>query len=156
MFPEKIKQIVTVDQAGVVFYVGESACLLGEGGERDNWPRHLVFDLLAEGWRLESRQTQEETVVSRWTEDQHRRFDECVRQAMDEASDGEARRMFVEGGSKHTVAHAPDPGNASRVVDTPGGQAKVKREDEDGQVVVWMPSHRLDLKLPADLVRPLM
>ena len=81
--------------------------------------------------------------MSTWTEDEEKRFHECVGQATAEA----AGAQLTVGGDV-SVAHAPDPGG-DRWVDTPGGQAKVK------QVVVWMPDAKLDVTLPVDLMRGL-
>ena len=50
---------------------------------------------------------------------------------------------------------APDPGSACRTVDTPGSQAKVIREEEDGQLLVWIYAYKLNVEVPVDLVRPL-
>lgn len=90
--------------------------------------------------------------MSEWTEDQKRRFDECRSEAEVEAADANARRIAVEEGSEHTYQSAPDPGSACRTVETPGGQAKVIREEEDGEFLLWMPAYKLNVKVPADLV----
>ena len=92
--------------------------------------------------------------MSEWTEDEKWLFDECLRRAVDEAPEADARGGFVEGGPEHTVKSDPDPGSTSRTVETPGGEAEVIREEEDGQLLVWMSPHKLNVKLPADLVRP--
>jgi hypothetical protein len=72
---------------------------------------------------------------------------------MDEAAEANARKAVVGGGSEHRMEGVPDPGMGYRIAETPGGEAKVVREEEDGLLLVWMFPYRLNVRVPADLVR---
>jgi hypothetical protein len=47
----------------------------------------------------------------------------------------------------------PDPGMGYSIAETPGGEAKVVCEEEDGLLLVWMFPYKLNVRVPADLVR---
>ncbi|MGO8685536.1 MAG: hypothetical protein ACLQUT_13335 [Thermoleophilia bacterium] len=94
--------------------------------------------------------------MAQWSNDQKRRFADCLRRAAEEAAGATARTAVGAGDCEPAKASAVDPGSASGMVETPGGQAKVIREEEDGELLIWMCAEKLNVKVPADLLRSQM
>ena len=112
--------------------------------------------------------------MSEWTEEQIARFNERLQKADDEAASeplidwGRApaldvgRRHVVDWGRRppagadpwRTVRRRIDPEpKLSTTVETPCGRARKIREEDDGEILVWVSSHQRNVKVPADLVR---
>lgn len=94
--------------------------------------------------------------MAQWSNDQKRRFADCLRRAAEAVAGGAAHAPVGTGECEPAKASAVDPGSASGLVETPGGQAKVIREEEDGELLIWMCAEKLNVKVPADLLRSQM
>ncbi len=111
--------------------------------------------------------------MSEWTEEQISRFDERLQKADDKAASepsvdwGRApvldvgRRHVVDWGRRHADnepwrpnrrRNDPEPKQGA-LVETPFGPARKIREEDDGEILVWVSSHRRNVKVPVDLVR---
>ena len=111
--------------------------------------------------------------MSEWTEEQVARFKERLQKADDEAANetlidwGRApaldigRRHVVDWGRRPPAGTEPWQTNRRRIdpepklsttVETPCGQARKIREEDDGEILVWVSSHQRNVKVPADLV----
>ena len=112
--------------------------------------------------------------MSEWTEEQVARFKERLQKADDEAANetlidwGRApvldvgRRHVVYWGRRPPAGTEPWQTNRRRIdpepklstpVETPCGKARKIREEDDGEILVWVGSHQRNVKVPADLVR---
>lgn len=89
-----------------------------------------------------------------WSDEQKGRFERYALEASNALAQQNAVAAFIEGGSTHQLHHDPDPGDGCRLVATPCGQAKVISEDAGGLLRIWLIARRLELTVPADLVRP--
>ena len=112
--------------------------------------------------------------MSEWTEEQKSRFNERLQKADDKAASEPlidwGRAPALDFGRRHVAdwgrrpAPGAEPWRANRrrndpepkqcaMVETPFGQARKIREDDDGEILVWVSSHQRNVKVPADLVR---
>ena len=112
--------------------------------------------------------------MSEWTDEQVARFKERLQKADDEAANetlidwGRApaldvgRRHVVDWGRRPPAGTYPWQTNRRRIdpepklstaVETPCGQARKIREEDDGEILVWVSSHQRNVKVSADLVR---
>ena len=111
--------------------------------------------------------------MSEWTEEQVARFKERLQKADDEAANetlidwGRApvldvgRRHVVDWGRRPPAGTEPWQTNRRRIdpepklstpVETPCGEARKIREEDDGEILVWVSSHQRNVKVPVDLV----
>jgi len=112
--------------------------------------------------------------MSEWTEEQVARFEERLQKADDEATNETlidwGRAPILDVGRRHVVDWGrrppagtdpwqtdrrridPEP-KLSAPVETPCGKARKIREEDDGEILVWVGSHQRNVKVPADLVR---
>jgi hypothetical protein len=91
---------------------------------------------------------------AQWSDEQLASFDRYLQEANDRLAQKNALRAFAEGGSVHQFLHDPDPGPGHRIVATPGGEAKVIREEGDGWLRVWLSTFEVEMVVPANLTRP--